>query len=257
MQVSGLNMPYSIGRWPVATSACFRYCGIHDPSEVALCTVCNRWFCNGKGNTAGSHLINHLVRSGHKEVALHKDGPLGDTQLECYHCASKNVFILGYIPAKADSVVVILCRQPCASQTSLKNMNWHADDWKPLIHDRQLLSWLVKVPSEQEQLRSRQVTAAQINRLEELWKDNPDALLEDLDKPGVDTDPEPVQLHYEDAYHYRRIFNPLVRLEADYDKKCKESLTCPVGQVRWDVGLNKKAVASFHLPEFRDGSKSM
>lgn len=44
------------------------------------------------------------------------------------------------------------------------------DEWKPLISDRQLLSWLVKIPSEQEQLRARQISAAQINRLEDLWK---------------------------------------------------------------------------------------
>ena len=55
-----------------------------------------------------SHIINHLVRAKHKEVTLHKDGPLGETVLECYNCASKNVFLLGFIPAKADSVVVLL-----------------------------------------------------------------------------------------------------------------------------------------------------
>lgn len=53
---------------------------------------------------------------------------------------------------------------------------------------------------------------------------------------------------------FRRIFNPLVALEADYDKKAKEALSCPVGQVRWDIGLNKKVNATFQLPEFRDGS---
>lgn len=44
------------------------------------------------------------------------------------------------------------------------------DQWKPLISDRSFLAWLVKVPQEQEQLRARQVTAPQINKLEELWK---------------------------------------------------------------------------------------
>ena len=57
-----------------------------------------------------SHIINHLVRTKHKEVSLHKDGPLGETQLECYNCGCRNVFLLGFIPAKADSVVVLLCR---------------------------------------------------------------------------------------------------------------------------------------------------
>lgn len=71
-----------------------------------------------------SHIINHLVRAKHKEVTLHKDGPLGETVLECYSCGCRNVFVLGFIPAKADSVVVLLCRQPCAAQSSLKDMNW-------------------------------------------------------------------------------------------------------------------------------------
>lgn len=59
-----------------------------------------------------------------QEVSLHKDGPLGDTVLECYSCGVRNAFLLGYIPAKNDSVVVLLCRQPCATQATLKDLNW-------------------------------------------------------------------------------------------------------------------------------------
>ena len=58
----------------------------------------------------------------------------------------------------------------------------------------------LQVPSEQEQLRARQISAQQINKVEELWKSNPDASLEDLEKPGVDDEPQPVALKYEDAY---------------------------------------------------------
>lgn len=36
--------------------------------------------------------------------------------------------------------------------------------------------------------------------MEELWKTNPEATLEDLEKPGVDDEPQPVALKYEDAY---------------------------------------------------------
>ena len=57
-----------------------------------------------------SHIVNHLVRSKCKEVTLHKEGALGETVLECYNCGCKNVFLLGFIPAKAESVVVVLCR---------------------------------------------------------------------------------------------------------------------------------------------------
>lgn len=51
--------------------------------------------------------------------------------------------------------------------------------------------------------------------------------MEDLEKPGVDEEPQHVLLRYEDAYQYQNIFGPLVKLEADYDKKLKES------QVSW------------------------
>ncbi|KAG7214594.1 hypothetical protein INR49_010485 [Caranx melampygus] len=225
------------------------YCGIHDPACVVYCNTSKKWFCNGRGNTSGSHIVNHLVRAKSKEVTLHKDGPLGETVLECYNCGCRNVFLLGFIPAKADSVVVLLCRQPCASQSSLKDINWDSSQWQPLIQDRCFLSWLVKIPSEQEQLRARQITAQQINKLEELWKENPTATLEDLEKPGVDEEPQHVLLRYEDAYQYQNIFGPLVKLEADYDKKLKESQTQDNITVRWDLGLNKKRIAYFTLPK--------
>lgn len=224
-----------------------KYCGIHDPAYVIMCNICKKWFCNGRGHTSGSHIINHLVRAKHKEVTLHKDGPLGETVLECYTCGVRNIFVLGFIPAKADSVVVLLCRQPCAAQNSLKDMNWDQEQWKPLIADRSFLSWLVKVPSEQEQQRGRQVSSAQIAKLEEVWKDNAEATFQDLEKPGVDEDPHQVLLRYEDGYQYQNIFGPLVKLEADYDKRLKESQTQENVTVRWDVGLNKKTIAYFSL----------
>lgn len=87
-----------------------KYCAIRDPAAVVMCNICKKWFCNGRGNTSGSHIINHLVRAKHKEVTLHSEGPLGETVLECYSCLNRNVFVLGFIPAKADSVVVLLCR---------------------------------------------------------------------------------------------------------------------------------------------------
>ncbi|CAJ0961498.1 unnamed protein product, partial [Mesorhabditis belari] len=232
-----------------------RYCGIHGPKCVGQCTQCHRWFCNGKGATSGSHLVHHLVRSQHKEVCLHRDSLLGETQLECYQCGSKNVFSLGFIPATADALVVILCRSPCAQQA--KDNGWQNEEWKPLIHERGLLKWLIDVPDQQLQQRATQVSAAQIARLEELWKDKPNAGLEDLDRPGFGADPDPVQLRYEDAYHYRRIFGPLVQAEADFDRRMKESQTQSVGHVRWDVGLKKKHLAFFHLPKFQEGNMKL
>ncbi|KAG2350037.1 hypothetical protein BDR05DRAFT_269781 [Suillus weaverae] len=88
------------------------YCGIHSPASVVKCLVCSKWFCNSRGNTSASHIVNHLVRAKHKEVILHAESPLGETTPECYNCGSKNVLMLGFIPAKSDTVVILLCRQP-------------------------------------------------------------------------------------------------------------------------------------------------
>jgi regulator of nonsense transcripts 1 len=165
--------------------------------------------------------------------------------------------MMGYITAKADSVVVMLCRIPCAQQAAQKSNNWQAEDWKPLVDEKQIVPWLVKSPTHQQQMRVRQITTSKINRLEELWKEHPEAIVEDLDRPGIDEEPEPVRLRYEDGNQYFNILNPLVALEADYDRKVKEAMNYAVSQVRWDVGLNKKVIASFNLPEFRDGSKSL
>ncbi|CAK9274400.1 unnamed protein product [Sphagnum jensenii] len=124
-----------------------KYCGIHNPACIVRCNVpsCRKWFCNSRGNTSGSHIVNHLVQAKHKEVCLHKDSPLGETILECYNCGCRNLFLLGFISAKTESVVVLLCREPCLSVNALKDMNWDLSQWLPLIDDRCFLQWLVKV----------------------------------------------------------------------------------------------------------------
>ena len=144
-------------------------------------------------------------------------------------------------------------RQPCASASSSKDLEWDLTQWQPLIDDRCFLPWLVKVPTEDEQLRSRQLNTQQINKLEDLWRTNPVATLEDLEKPGVDDEPQPVLLRYEDAYQYQLIFAPLVRLEAEYDRILKESHSADTVMVRWDQGLNRKWTAYFLLPNLEDG----
>lgn len=77
-------------------------------------------------------------------------------------------------------------------------MGWDLSEWLPLIQERRFLPWLVKVPTEQQQLRARHVTASQISKLEEMWKKDPTLSIKDLDKPGDEEDNiDPVQLKYE------------------------------------------------------------
>ena len=162
---------------------------------------------------------------------------------------------LSHIERKNESSYSLSCvqsRQPCASSSS-KDMAWDTSTWQPLIEDRTLLSWVLKTPSEHEVIRARHLSNQQIIKLESLWKDDPNATLEDLEKPGVDEEPNPVLLKYEDAYQYQNIFAPLVQIEADYDKKMKESQTQTGLIVRWDIALNLKRIAYFILPKLEQG----
>lgn len=241
--------PYDFATLP--EHAC-KYCGIHDECAVAKCNGCAKWFCNGKGThpSGGSHIVQHLVRAKHREVSLHPDSPVGDATLECYNCGNKNIFLLGYIPAKADTVVVLLCRQPCAGGAgAAKDETWDLESWTPLISERALLSWLVRYPTEGETLRSRPITPEQIIKLEELWKTRPMADLADLATPdNVEDVLERVQTHYDNAYHYQAVMAPLVRLEADQDKMVKEAQRQQSVSIRWDIGLNMKRIAWFYIP---------
>lgn len=58
---------------------------------------------------------------------------------------------------------------------------------------------------------------------------------------------------YEDAYQYQNIFGPLVKIEADYDKRMKESQGETEITVRWDMGLNQKRLAWFSMPKLESG----
>lgn len=48
----------------------------------------------------------------------------------------------------------------------------------------------------QEVVRARHMTMTQVTKLEEAWKVNPKATMEDLDKPGEDDEPAHVALRY-------------------------------------------------------------
>lgn len=90
----------------------------------------------------------------------------------------------------------LIYRQPCAALTSSRDINWDTSQWSAIIDDRSFLSWLVKVPSEAEQLRARQISMAQMGKLEELWRENPQARLEDADAGDEDEEMQPVVARY-------------------------------------------------------------
>jgi regulator of nonsense transcripts 1 len=223
------------------------YCGISNTSCVAQCVKTGKWFCNGRSNgLPASCLIYHCVKSKSKEVRLHETSPLGDMLLECYVTGETNVFNLGFIPCKDENVVVLTTRDAALRKPAeLKELNLDLSLWEPLIQDKVFLPWLLQVPEEGEALRARRVDTAKANRLEELWKTNPDATLDEIGEHDAGEELDPVALTYEDAYQYQNIFGPLIKAEADYDKAQRESQTKDGVTVRWDVGLNRRRIAYF------------
>jgi len=105
----------------------------------------------------------------------------------------------------------------------------------------------IKVPSDKLLLRAREISQAQMTKLEELWKLEPECRYADLHRPDVVDEDEmtPTLLQYEDGFHYQNVLAPLVKIEADYDRQIKESLTEESISVRWDKSLSGKNVATF------------
>ncbi|KAG6476968.1 hypothetical protein ZIOFF_066218 [Zingiber officinale] len=217
---------YEFGEGNLTEHAC-RYCGVQDPGCVVRCNVptCRKWFCQLWGNACGSHIVNHLVLANHMEVCLHKDSPLrlGET-IECHNCGCRNVFLLGFTYCRTGGGS-FLCRELCSNDNSTRGMNWDLSQWRPLIEDGCFLPWLVKVPSEQEQLRAWQISDHQINKLEELWKND---------------EPQPVSLKYGDISQF-------IKFEEDFNKfGLEDSDECD------DYGDNKELEDSDESDDYGD-----
>lgn len=236
---------------PAAEHAC-AYCGIDDVNCVMKCTTCNKWFCNGYGHTNTAHIVAHLVRSRHRSVMLHPASPLGDTVPECYSCGSRNPFLLGFLPAKGDAVVMLLCRSPCNFAANTKGIDWDATQWSPLIENRSFLSWLVKVPSSEQQKRARHITPKQISTLEDLWRENERATIEDVENPQLEHELPKTQLQYESPTQYKDIFRKLISVEEVYNKRMIENLTQHDISVQWETS-NGELLVWIRLPQLESG----
>lgn len=168
-----------------------------------------------------------MVKAKHKEVVLHRDSALGETIPECElrvspSCLNKGKADVQVITAGArtsscwassppraipslccfvgrSTSILVSCpwltlSQPCAALTSSRDINWDTSQWSAIIDDRSFLSWLVKVPSEAEQLRARQISMSQIAKLKEMWRENPMAKLEDAEAQTGEEEMQPILL---------------------------------------------------------------
>ncbi|KAM9914035.1 hypothetical protein OXX69_001030 [Metschnikowia pulcherrima] len=236
---------------PPAPHAC-TYCGLENAQSAVKCGTCDKWFCNGKGTLAGSHIVTHLVQSKHNVVCLHEQSPLGAETLECYHCGNRNVFSLGFVAAKQDSVVVVLCRLPCAHQ---RDMNWETSEWQPLVDGRSLLSWVAPAPSQEDMAHTRPISGDTVRRLEAQWRMNKDASVADVDPAADPADALlPVLLRYNDAATYHNSWVPLVEAEAECDRSLKESQALEHISLVWATSASGAHQAQFTLSTYENNN---
>lgn len=184
---------------------------------------------------------------------LHPDSPLGDTIPECYTCGSRNPFMLGFLPAKGDAVVMLLCRTPCNYAANTKEVEWDASQWSPLIENRSFLSWFVHIPSAALQRKARAITAQQISKLEDLWRENERATLGDIENPALEEDLPKTQVQYDSIVQYNSIFFALLSAEEEYDKKLKEGLTQHDLTLRWESDKTGNLLVWLRLPPLESG----
>lgn len=222
------------------------YCQLSDVNCVVQCNNCKKWFCNVNDGKCGSHIIQHFIRSRHKEVKLHPESEFGDTILECYNCGNRNIFVLGFIPDEQNACYVLICRDNCLNQNGIKDMGWDPHEWEPIISEKCIVDKMVKNRDEGD-TRVRNLTLSQISQLEEAWKTNPDAKFEDLSNMTVKDEIIPVLKTYQDGYEYETVFLPLIKRVEQADKEMCQNLYKDYIDVTWDIGLNQKKQAIFRL----------
>lgn len=217
------------------------YCSFADEKSCCFCITCSKWFCNSIRNFFGSHIVYHLARSHHVGIQLHRDNIFGDIVLECYNCNSRNIFNIGYLPATEESAVVLLCRN-CLRHPNTKNLGWDVNAWAAIIQDKSILEWILSRPNAST---FRNPDPSQLMKLEEQWKTDPKATLDQISEIEDEDEILPVKLYYDDPQDYAHTFLPLVMLESDNTKKLKTSCNQDGVTVKWIKTINS-VVAEFY-----------
>ncbi len=104
------------------------------------------------------------------------------------------------------------------------------------------------------------VSSRDVRRLEEAWRKNPEATIDDLDAidaAGEEEDVRETERVYDDGYHFQNVLAPLINMEADRDREMKESLSEGSISLEWDRSLNGRKVAIFKLGHDNDESRVM
>ncbi|OMJ83072.1 hypothetical protein SteCoe_16051 [Stentor coeruleus] len=127
------------------------YCNIknHDILVKCIDEGCNRWFCNSdkvKG-VAGSHIVLHLNKLGHKVIELHNKRHCRIGKIKCIRCGNNKLFSLGMVLETKH----IVCRDCCM----LGNMQ--VNEWSVLVKDKKIDNNLINHSLPQKKQNNNQI----------------------------------------------------------------------------------------------------
>lgn len=215
------------------------YCGIEEPSVLAQCGICSRWFCNCDAGGGQSHIVHHLVRAKHKEVRTLNDTQLID--LECYNCGTKNIFKLGLIINSSTNEARILCRDVCFPK-DLGDSSWDKGNYENMIVSKHITDCLVSCPPISD-FHDNSVKLKDCERLEKIWLTKKEATVSALyqqDETGEilfeDVELPDIPLTFDDRAHYADIFRQFVTYERDVQKAATENTVITEVSIRFISG---------------------
>ena len=125
------------------------YCNCSNINCLAQCATTGLYFCNGKGETSKSHIIQHLQSIHCDTINLPRENRFSNVSLRCYICNSTNIFRLGFVFDK-DGKIFIVCRSPCQFDESLTEKGVNNEGFQPLVVDNEILPEVVNVPEPNE-----------------------------------------------------------------------------------------------------------
>jgi hypothetical protein len=235
------------------------YCGLSHIESCGQCVQCQKWFCNETGALTASHLLTHLISSHHRGFKNHPASSNFDTDLECYFCNTRNVFLLGTVQTKEDNMVAIICRSPCLLSPKVKEQNFDTASWQSIIVQKKFVPWLLHPIPEELTKNAIPITAGIITKMEELWRTEPDAVIDDLYQKvltfgKIQQTPE----QFEHSVEYARIFHELVNIEAETDRlvksqQCQEGLSLQWSTTLLDSGVEEMVPLDTYISSQNDG----
>ncbi|KAH0794228.1 regulator of nonsense transcripts 1 [Histomonas meleagridis] len=226
------------------------YCLLDVPDCLVKCPATGKYFCNGRGRSHHSHIVQHLVKSRNREFQLLDSNKYSKIPLCCYQCQSRNVFQLCFVQSLKQGNFYVFCRD-CLNNPSLAPFQFDMQNRYSIITDNSILPWLVRPPTaieEKQQSFCSKISIADMNLLEETWENDPKASILDLPQIRSRDQIPNTQLTYSNTKTYSYVFRKLIQEEGDYERKVKESKQIRNMSIEWVCSGPSIRIARFQAP---------